>query len=276
MTKSMLHVVAGLSACASSASGQIFDVRSASTVSPNSPITASADFFQSTVSGAGFRPPSIELLESVIADPNDAPEYDSYVAIDCGPSVGGDPNVKGDGFHANPGDLAFVGGDPFAVPNQVHGIWFMDPSSARPEVPACPNILFGGRDAVFLGRLSFRSTSGDFPNQTIALGANGITLDIRDPGTTSVGSPATDSLLVRFTAFGVGVHTGQDGGDLSVHALQGTYELREVISTAGPLPGGTARWQIHDLYVVEVPAPGMPALFGLAGALLRRRGRGSS
>lgn len=250
-----------------------FDVRSADTTSPNSPITGSADFFQSSVSGASWRPPSIELLESAIADPDDAPQYDSYVAIACGPSVAGSPEIKGDGFQANPGDLLNIGGDPFAVPNQVRGVWYMDPASGAPQQPSCPNALFGGRDALFLARLSFRSLDGNFPNETITLGSGGIQVDIRDAATAGVGSPATDSLLVRFTAFGVGVGSGVDGGSLTTHPMQNPYELLEVITTAGPVPGGTARWQIHDLYVVVVPGPSGVSLlvFGSFTALIRRR-----
>lgn len=255
-----------------------FEIRSVDAGSLGSGITGSADFYQSNAPGAGPRPPSPETIEA--SGPNNSALYDSYVAIDVGPSVGGDPNIKGDGFHANPGDLLSLGNN-FPTPNHVGGVWFMDPTSARPEVASIPNPLFGGAHALFIARLTFRSTTGTFPNETLSVdGPNGLVVDIRDPGTVGVGSPATDSLLVRFTAFAVGalgsgprITLGLDGGSLDVHPLGNEYELREVVTLAGPLPGGTARWQVHDLYVVEVPAPGSLSLLACVGIVGVRRRR---
>jgi len=247
-----------------------FDVRSANTT--GSPITASANFFQSPIAGPGPYPPSPELIESSIVTPDDFAEYDSYVAIDVGPSVGGDPDIKGDGFHANPGDLNSIPADPFAVPNQVNAVWFMNPQSSRPEVASIANPIFGGRHAMFLARLSFRSLDGNFPSETLALGPNGLGVNIRDFGTINVGSPASDSLVVRFNNFNQPSNIGLDEASLSFHLTGNVYELREVVTLAGPLPGGTARWQIHDIYVVEVPAPGCVSLVAVAGLVgLRRR-----
>lgn len=251
-----------------------FDVRSVDTTNPNSPISGSAELFQSSAGGTDWRPPSIKLIESAIADPDDAPEFDSYVAIACGPTHAGNPEIMGDGFQANPGDLLVIGGDPFAVPNQVRGLWFKDTTLPNSEEPACANLLFGGREAMFLARMSFRSLDGTFPNESVSLGPGGISVDIRDSATLDVGSPATDSLLVRFTSFGTSVQTGMDSGDLSIHSMGAAYELLTVVSYAGPLPGGTARWQIHDLYVVAIPSPSVLVAVGsavVASLSFRRR-----
>jgi len=263
-----------LTAAAALPSVAAFDVRSVDTTNPNSPISGSADFFQSSAGGAGWQPPSIKLIESAISEPDDVPEYDSYVAIACGPTNAGDPEIVGDGFQANPGDLLVIGGDPFAVPNQVRGLWFKDTTLPNSEEPACTNPLFGGREAMFLARMSFRSLDGAFPNESISLGPGGISVDIRDSATLNVGSPATDSLLVRFTSFGTSVQNGMDSGDLSIHSMGAAYELLTVVSYAGPLPGGTARWQIHDLYVVAIPSPCVLAAVGpavIASLSFRRR-----
>lgn len=250
-----------------------FEVRSADTT--GSPITASASFFQSSIAGPGPFPPSPELIESSIPTPDDFAEYDSYVAIDVGPSVGGAPDIKGDGFHANPGDLASIPADPFIVPNQVNAVWFMNPLGPRPEVASIGNPIFGGRHAMFLARLSFRSFDGNFPSETLSLGSNGIGINIRDFGTLNVGSPASDSLIVRFTDFNQPSNIGLDEASLTFHLTGNSYELREVVTLAGPLPGGTARWRIHDLYVVEVPGPGAMSLLGIAGLVAVRRRRSS-
>lgn len=250
-----------------------FDARSVDCGSLGSGITASADFYQSNAPGAGNRPPSPEAIEG--SGPNNYAQYDSYVAIDIGPSVGGDPGIKGDGFGANPNDISFIG-NPFAIPNRVGGVWFMDPASARPEVSAVPNTFFGGANAIFIARLTFRSLTGAAPSETLAINLpGGVVIDIRDPGTIGVGSPATDSLLVRFAAFNTTVQTGLDGGSLTNHPTANQYQLREVVSTAGPLPGGSAIWQVHDLYVVEmnIPTPGIPGVGLMATSFLWRRRR---
>lgn len=265
-------VAPAMLACLSGAAFAAFDVRSVDCASLGTGVTATADFYQSNAPGTGNRPPTAEAIEA--SGPNNYLQFDSYVAIDVGPSVGGDPNIKGDGFTANPGDVSFIG-NPFAVPNHLSGVWFMDPAGARPEVAAAANPIFGGANAIFIARLTFRSLTGTFPSESLTVDLpNGVVVDIRDPGTTGVGSPATDSLLVRFNAFGAPVHVGLDGGSLTNHPLGNTYELRDSISLGGPLPGGSARWQIHDLYVVQVPGPGCLSLAALAGVISARRRRG--
>lgn len=266
----MMKVVSAtaLLAAAGAANAAFFEVRSVDTNSLGSPIVTSSALFQSTAPGAGNFGPSEATIDASSANQNAA--FDSYVAIDVGPSFGG-TNAKGDGFGANPGDISSIG-NPFGVANQIGAVWYMDPQGARPEVGSVPNSLFGGADALFVGRFSFRSTTTT-PTGTLSLGANGVVVDIRDPGTVGVGSPATDSLLVRFSAIGAPVQSGLDGGSLTTHPTANAYQLVEVVSTAGPLSGGTARWEIHDLYVVQVPTPGALALFGAAGLAAARRRR---
>lgn len=267
MTKSLsaiaLFAIAG-------AANAAFDVRSFDTTSPNGPLTVTGTLFQSTAPGAGNTGPSESAIDASSA--NQFAQYDSYVAIDTSPSFGG-TSAKGDGFQANPGDISIIG-NPFLTAGQVNGLWFMDPASSRPQVPAVAQGVLGGANGIFLGRFSFRTTTGAAPTGDIGIGANGVTVDIRDAGTLNAGSPATDSLLVKFTAFNTSVQTGTDGASLTNHATANAYQLVKVTSTAGPLTGGNARWFIVDLYVQEVaiPTPGAIALAGLAGLTgLRRR-----
>lgn len=266
----MMKVVSAtaLLAAAGAANAAFFEVRSVDAGSLGSPIAASSALFNSTAPGNGNFGPSADAIELSPAQQNLA--FDSYVGIDVGPSFGGAPDVKGDGFQANPGDISSIG---LAVgPGSVSGVWFMDPAGARPEVGSVSNSLFGGADALFLGRFTFRTTTGATPSGTLSLGANGVVVDIRDPGTAGVGSPATDSLLVRFTAFGVTADTGLDGGSLTTHPTAYGYQLVEVVTQANN-PSGNARWEIHDLYVVQIPTPGALALFGAAGLAAARRRR---
>ncbi len=266
----MMKVVSAtaLLAAAGAANAAFFEVRSADAGSLGSPITASGTLFNSSAPGNGNFGPSGDAIEASAA--NQYLGFDSYVAVDVGPSLAGDIGTKGDGFQANPGDISSIGLTVGGT--SVAGVWFMDPASARPEVGSVANALFGGADALFLGRFSFRSTTTQ-PTGTLSLGANGLVVDIRDPGTVGVGSGATDSLLVRFNAFGAGVAQGLDGGSLTTHPTAYEYQLVEVVTQAGPLPGGTARFEIHDLYVVQIPTPGALALFGAAGLAAARRRR---
>lgn len=253
----------------------VFQVRSVDTTNPNSAFIVTGTLFQSTAAGnttlGGASGDSIEVSSA-----NQFLEYDSYVAIDTGPSSPGDPLVKNDGFQANPGDLSAIG-NPFAAPGQIGALWYMDPTSARPEVPAVSNALFGGRNALFLGRFSFRTTDGSTPSGTINLGANGISVDVVDPGPYINPVVVPDSLLVNFTAFDTPVHSGINSANLQTVAFEGPgLILTQRVFLAGPRQGGTARWEVHDLYIVEapVPSPGAAVLAGVAliGSLRRRRG----
>lgn len=251
--------------CASCASGA-FDVRSVSLTTPDSPLFVVGTLFHAGT--PGLTGPSGDSIES-----NPAWEYDSYVAIDTQPSAPGNPQVKGDGFQANPGDLAVLG-DPFEVPNIVEGQWFMDPQGPRPQVGAVRQPVLGGMYGVFLGRFTFRTLDGSVPNGDLALGFDGMTVDIRDQWTTNVGSPATDSLLVHFSTFDSLVQQGTDGGDLSVHPMPNLYMLLKVVTLAGPRPGGIARWRVIDLYVAAIfPSPGTISLGLIAGLTAVRRHR---
>jgi len=264
----MMKVVSAtaLLAAAGAANAAFFEVRSVDTNSLGSPLVASSALFQSAA-GGNFGPS--EFVIDGNSPGQQDPTFDSYVAIDVGPSFGG-TSAKGDGFQANPGDIGAIGA-PFAVANQVAAVWFMDPNGARPEVGAVPQAAFGGAHGLFLGRFTFRSTTTQ-PTGTLSLGANGLVVDIRDPGTVGVGSAATDSLLVRFTAFGATADQGLDGGSLTTHPTAYGYQLVDRVTT-GANPNGTARWEIHDLYVVQIPTPGALALFGAAGLAAARRRR---
>lgn len=264
----MMKVVSAtaLLAAAGAANAAFFEVRSVDAGSLGSPMVASSALFQSAA-GGNFGPTEFSIDGNSPGQQD--PTFDSYVAIDVGPSFGGGAG-KGNGFQANPGDIGSIG-NPFAVANQVGGVWFMDPEGARPEVGSVAQAAFGGADGLFVGRFTFRSTTTQ-PTGTISLGANGVVVDIRDPGTVGVGSAATDSLLVRFNAFGATVEEGLDGGSLTTHPTAYGYQLVQVIST-GANPNGSARWEIHDLYVVQIPTPGALALFGAAGLAAARRRR---
>jgi len=267
-----------LLAAAGAAQAAFFEVRSVDTSSLGSPISTSSALFQSTAAGnSTIGGPSADAIEGnqaswgLASAANQALAYDSYVAIDVGPSFGGDIDVKGDGFQANPGDLSSIG-NPFGAANSISALWFMDPAGPRPIVGSVNNALFGGADALFVGRFTFRATGGAIPNGTLTLGQNGVAIDIRDPGTLGVGSPATDTLILNFTSFNTPVQIGLDAGSLTNHAAAYEYELRTVVTNVGPFGAGTARFQVHDMYIVQIPTPGATALLGLAGlAAIRRR-----
>ena len=254
-------------------SAQSFGVRSVDTHSLASPISASAAFFQSTAPGSGNFAPSPEAIAA--SSPNQYLGFDTYIAISTFPSFIFEncPILPPCEHNAANGDVSHIGGDPFAVPNQVRALWFMDPAGPQTMVESISNPLLQDQQAIFVGRFSFRNTSGSFPSETLSLGPEGLVIDIVDEGTQNVGSPATDSLLLRFNAFGADVSQGQDGGDLSIHPTANTYRLIEHVTLEGPLPGGTARWQIHDLYVVAVPSPAAGWLLAIGSMVASRRRR---
>jgi hypothetical protein len=262
---------AALLAAAGAANAAVFGVRAVDTNSLGSPIVVTGTLFQSTAAGnTQVGGPSGDAIEASSANQN--LEFDSYVAIDSGPSAPGNPQVKGDGFQANPGDLSNIGA-PFANPATVAAVWFMDPAGPRPTFNAPANSLFAGQNAAFLGRFSFRTTTGTTPSGSIGLGANGLVVDIRDFGTIGAGPGSTDSLLVRFTSFNTTVQVGTDGADLQQYPTGLPYQLQIRTSSAGPLAGGTARWLVQDLYVVQIPTPGTLALAGLGALVAGRRRR---
>lgn len=250
------------------ASGQ-FDVRSVDCAQLGSPLSVAGTPHRSHVDGGNSGPTGDSIEQS---SPNNWLEYHSYPAIDTQPSAPGSPQAKGDGFQANPGDLSLLG-NPFDQNGEIGALWFMDPNSARPQVAAVPQTLFGGARGLFLGRFTFRSTTGAIPAGNLSLGANGVVVDIRDFGTTAVGSPQTDSLLVRFTAFNTTVQQGLDGGNLGMYPTGNQYQLIKIVTQAGPLPGGTARWEVNDLYVVQVPGPASLAVVSLASMAFASRRR---
>lgn len=262
--------LAGLVASASSVSAATFGVRSVDTSSLGSAITASANIWQSTAPGnTSIGGSSGESIAASSANQN--LEYDSYVTIAEVPNHSYEhcPYVPPCDFEPT-SQLSAIG-NPFVVPNQVHALWFLDPAGTTPIVESIVSPLIN-QEGLFLGRFSFRNTSGGVPNETLTLGPNGVFIDIRDFGTINVGSPVTDSLLVQFHSFDTDVSQGLDGGDLSVHPTGNTYRLLDVVTEAGPLPNGTARWQVHDLYVVAVPGPSGIGCFA-AGAFAMVRGR---
>lgn len=270
MRTAIIVALAGLSSAPALGA---FQVRSVDCTNPNSPMLVSPNLFQSTAPGAGNVGPSETTIEASSA--NQWAEFDSYVAIDTGPSNAGDPLVKADGFQANPGDLSLIG-NPFATAGQIGGLWFMDPASARPEVTAASNALFGGRNAVFLGRFTFRTTDGSTPSGTLNLGVNGTSVDVVEPGPYINPIVIPDSLLINFTAFDTPVNSGINGANLQTVFFGGPgLILTQHVFQAGPRPGGTARWEVHDLYIVEaVPAPGGTVLASAAVlGLFRRRRR---
>jgi len=268
-----------LFAVAGSVQAAFFEVRSVDTSSLGSPIITSSALFQSTAAGnTAVGGPSADAIEGneaswgTAAAANQALAYDSYVAIDSGPSFGGSPDVKGDGFQANPGDLASIG-NPFGAANSISALWFMDPAGPRPIVGSVPQANFNGFDGLFIGRFTFRATGGAIPNGTLTLGQNGVAVDIRDPGTLNVGSANTDTLILNFTSFNSTVQIGLDAGSLTNHPTAYEYQLRTVVTNVGPFGAGTARFQVHDVYVVQIPTPGATALLGMAGLLAARRRR---
>lgn len=244
-----------------------FEVRSVDTTAPNSAIIVAPNLFQSAA-GTNMGPSEFSIDSNA---GNQNPEFDSYVAIDTGPSFGGAANVKGDGFQANPGDLSLIG-NPFANPGQIGGLWFMDPAGARPEIAAIPNALLGNRLAVFLGRFTFRTTTGAAPSGSLTLGASGISVDVVDPGPYINPVVMPDSLLINFTAFNTPVNTGLDGATLESVSFGGPgLMLTTRVFQVGPAPGSSARWEVHDLYIVQVPGPGTAVLGGVAMLMGRRR-----
>lgn len=91
--RSALAASVGLVVCAASATATSlpFRVRSVDTDALGSPLAITGELFQSAF--GSLLPPSpdfIDLIPSI--------EFDSYVAIDIGPSHPGDPDVQGDGF----------------------------------------------------------------------------------------------------------------------------------------------------------------------------------
>lgn len=262
---------AALLAAAGAANAAVFGVRAVDTNSLGSPLVVTGTLFQSTAPGnTAVGGPSPDAIDA--SAPNQNLAFDSYVAIDNGPSDGGNQGTKGDGFHANPGDLSAIGA-PFVNPAQVAAVWFMDPAGPRPTFNAPANALFGGNNAAFLGRFSFRSTTTAAPAGNISLGANGLVVDIRDSGTVGAGPGSTDSLLVRFTSFDTTVQVGTDGADLQQYPTGLPYQLTLRQSSGGPIGTGTARWLVYDLYVVQIPTPGTLALAGLGALVAGRRRR---
>ncbi len=244
-----------------------FQVRSVNTTAPFSPMSVVGDLFQSAA-GSSTGPTELAIDSN---QGNQSPEFDSYVAIDSGPSFGGAANVKGDGFQANPGDMSIIG-NPFANPGEIGGLWFMDAQGPRPHVEAVPNSLFGNRPALFLGRFSFRTTTGATPSGTITLGPGGLGVEARNFPIIETG--LDDTVIVHFTQFNVGTNNGFDPSTAAPVTFNGPgLILTTHVFQAGPLPGGNARWEVHDLYVVEVPSPATAAVVGLSvlGVARRRR-----
>jgi len=226
-----------------------FEARSADAGSLGSPISYTGTLYQDAAgNNVGPNPFFIGFIPAL--------EFDSYVAVDTGPSTAV-PAFQANG--TTPVSFASAGG-PFNNPGQISNLWFING-----EAGAIPNAAFGGAHALFLGRFSFQGTAGN-----LSLGANGVVVDIVDPGTTNVGSPNTDSLLVKFTAFNTTVQSGLDGGDLSTHPTAFPYQLR--LNSFQTSVGGNTYF-VNDLYVVQIPTPGTIALAGLGGLLVARRRR---
>lgn len=257
-----LASAAALLAAAGAAQAAFFEVVSVDTSSLGSPISYTGTLFN-PAAGSTLGSPAPDLM-----DLQAALQYDSYVAIDVGPGTPGTA-TSGDGFHANPGDLAGIG-NPFANAGQISALWFMDPQGPRPAVGSTTvNSKFDGADFLFLGRFVFRSSTG-LAQGSLSLGDNGVVVDIRDPGTVGVGAPATDTLLVRFNAFNSDVSSGLDGGSLTNHPTAYTYQLR---LNESRVTVGTFNYLVYDLKVVQIPTPGAIALFGAAGLAAARRRR---
>ena len=237
-----------LFAVAGAAQAAFFEARSGDAGSLGSPISYSGTLYQNVAFGSNVGPN--QNLIPVFADL----EFDSYVAVDTGPSTA---SFTANG--ATPISFASAGG-PFNNPGQISNLWFING-----EAGAVPNAAFGGAHAIFLGRFSFTGSQG-----TLSLGANGVVVDIVDPGTTNVGSVNTDSLLVKFTAFNSTVQSGLDGGDLSTHPTAFEYQLR--LNSFQATVGATTYF-VNDLYVVQIPTPGTIALASLGGLLVARRRR---
>ncbi len=233
---------------AGAAQAAFFEARSGDAGSLGSPISYTGTLYQNVAFGGNVGPN--QNLIPVFPDL----EFDSYVGVDVGPSTS---TFTANG--ATPISFASAGG-PFNNPGQISNLWFING-----EAGSVPNAAFGGADAIFMGRFTFAGTAGG----TLSLGANGFVVDIIDAGTTNVGSPATDSLLVRFNAFNTAVQSGLDGGSLTTHPTANAYELR--LNSFVAQAGGQS-FSVNDLYVVQIPTPGATALLGLAGvAAIRRR-----
>ncbi len=78
--------------CVSGTTLAAFDVRSVDCASLGRGVTATADFYQSNAPGAGNRPPTAEAIEA--SGPDNYLQFDSYVAIDVGPTCGGRPAMS--------------------------------------------------------------------------------------------------------------------------------------------------------------------------------------
>lgn len=191
--------------------------------------------------------------------------YDTYLAIATGPSAGGNPQIKNDGFHANPGDLNVLG-PAFQNPGLVDATWFMIP----PFVQSQPVQPLGGSAGLFLGRFSFRTTDGSTPTGSIELGTLGIDVAIRDHETRAYG-PGRNVAHIEFLAFDTPVFMGFHPADFSPFVSSVGYTLTRHTFEANV---GTARFLVHDLYILQgaeniLPAPATVLLAG--GFLMTQR-----
>lgn len=243
-----------------------FAVRMVDASSLGSQIQVQGSLFHTTAPIPGYTGPSELAIESSTA--NQWAEYTSYIAIDSGPSHPGTIGVKNDGFQANPGDLMSIG-NPFASSSHIGAVWSMDPTGPRPFFITQANSNFGGLHAAFLGRFSFRSTSGT-PTGSLSLGQNGVVVGITDGPIIETG--ASNAFLLTFNSFDAPVQQGL-GGDFQPQQLHSSYMLTLIEWSAGPRPGGTASWIGYDMYIVQLPEPGVCGIGVLGVALASRRRR---
>jgi len=233
----------GVLICAASAAALPYQVRSADTNALGSPLVITGDLFQS-VFGSSL-PPNPDAIEQV-----PSLEFDSYIAIDIGPSRAGAPDVPGDGFWANgPGRTIALIGNPFQAAGSSSSLWYVQPGGQEPRIESAPNALFDGREAVFLGRFTFRSSTGA-PIGSVELGPTGMVVDIRDPGNPAEPPPAGGSQdrFVRFTAFDQPVQEGFDEVLAGPFTLAQPYVL-SVHQHSATLP--PHEYLINDIYIVE-------------------------